>query len=91
VNATEVADKHSQIVEQGFGYNKKQREAMDKHPMAYMYYLAGHSCSASRVSLMRAGRVGLNSDRQRLSGSSAGCFLDLPTWGVMQGGRSRPE
>lgn len=35
--ATEVADKLSKIVEQGFGYNKKQREAMAKHPMAYMY------------------------------------------------------
>ena len=39
VTATEVADKLSKIVEQGFGYNKKQREAMTKHPMAYMYQL----------------------------------------------------
>jgi hypothetical protein len=38
--ATEVAEKLSKIVEQGFGYNEKQREAIDKHPMAYMYYLA---------------------------------------------------
>ena len=39
VTATEVADKLSKIVEQGFGFNKKQREAMAKHPMAYMYQL----------------------------------------------------
>lgn len=38
---TEIAEKLAKIVEQGFGYNKKQREAMDKHPMAYMYYLNG--------------------------------------------------
>ncbi len=36
----------------------------------------------------RGGRVGLNRDRRGLSGSSAGCFLELPIWGVMQGGRS---
>jgi hypothetical protein len=32
----------------------------------------------------------LNRDLQRLSGSSAG-FIELPIWGVMSGGRSRPE
>jgi CRISPR-associated endonuclease Csn1 len=37
---------------------------------------------------VRGGRVGLHSDRQRISGSSAGCFLEVPIWGVMQGGRS---
>ena len=37
--------------------------------------------------MVRGGRVCLNRDRQRLSGSSAG-FLALPIWGVMQGGRS---
>jgi hypothetical protein len=36
----------------------------------------------------RGGRVGLHRDRQRISGSSAGCFLEVPIWGVMQGGRS---
>jgi hypothetical protein len=40
VSATEVADKVAKLVEQGFGYSKKQREAMAKHPMAYMYQLA---------------------------------------------------
>jgi len=38
----------------------------------------------------RGGRVDLNRDLQRLSGSSAG-FIELPIWGVMSGGRSRPE
>ena len=36
----------------------------------------------------RGGSVCLHRDRQRISGSSAGCFLELPIWGVMQGGRS---
>lgn len=36
----------------------------------------------------RGCRVGLNSGRRRISGSSAGCFLELPIWGVKQGGRS---
>ena len=37
---------------------------------------------------LRGGSVGLHKDWQRISGSSAGCFLDLPIWIVMQGGRS---
>ena len=36
----------------------------------------------------RGGSVCLHRDWQRISGSSAGCFLELPIWGVMQGGRS---
>ena len=36
----------------------------------------------------RGGSVCLDMDWQRISGSSAGCFLDLPIWVVMQGGRS---
>ena len=36
----------------------------------------------------RGGRVGLNRDWQRISGSSAGCFLEMPIWGIMQGGLS---
>jgi hypothetical protein len=36
----------------------------------------------------RGGRVCLNRDWQRISGLSAGCFLELPTWDVTQGGRS---
>lgn len=39
-SATEVTDKVAKLVEQGFGYGKKQREAMVKHPMAYMYQLS---------------------------------------------------
>ena len=38
--------------------------------------------------VLRGGRVGLHIDRQRISGSSAGCFLELPIWGVTQEGRS---
>ena len=34
---------------------------------------------------LRGGRVCLNSDRRRISGSSAGCFLDLPIWGCHAG------
>jgi hypothetical protein len=50
---------------------------------------AASTCSATGGRLAdRGGRVCLNSDRRRISGSSAGCFLDLPIWGVMQGGRS---
>ena len=41
-----------------------------------------------KEAVLRGGRVGLHRDRQRISGSSAGCFLELPIWGVMQGGRS---
>ncbi len=36
----------------------------------------------------RGGRVCLHRDWRRISGSSAGCFLELPVWSVMQGGRS---
>ena len=31
----------------------------------------------------RGGSVCLNRDRQGISGSSAGCFLELPIWGVV--------
>ena len=48
-------------------------------------YLAG---SAIFLGALKGGRVGLNSDWQQIGGSSAGCFLDLLMWGVMQGGRS---
>ena len=37
---------------------------------------------------VRGGRVDLHRDRRRISGCSAGCFLELPIWGVMQEGRS---
>ena len=37
---------------------------------------------------LRGGRVCLHSDRQWISGSSAGCFFELPIWDVTQGGRS---
>lgn len=36
----------------------------------------------------RGGSVDLHKDWQWISGSSAGCFLDLPIWTAMQGGRS---
>ena len=36
----------------------------------------------------RGGSVCLNSFWQKISGLSAGCFLNIPIWGVMQGGRS---
>jgi hypothetical protein len=36
----------------------------------------------------RGGRVCLNRDRRKISGFSAGCFPEMPIWGVMQGGRS---
>jgi len=36
----------------------------------------------------RSGSVCLHSDRRRISGLSAGCFLDLPILRVLQGGRS---
>ena len=41
-----------------------------------------------RTADMRAGSVCLHKDWQRISGSSAGCFLEMPIWVVMQGGRS---
>ena len=47
---------------------------------------ADHSSRwAAMVSIAekRGGRVGLNRDRHLISGSSAGCFLALPIWGVM--------
>lgn len=31
----------------------------------------------------RGGRVGLNREWQLISGSSAGCLLGLPIWGIM--------
>ena len=44
--------------------------------------------STSAKAILRGGSVCLNRDRQRISGSSAGCFFELPIWGVKQGGRS---
>ncbi|BBF70939.1 MULTISPECIES: transposase [Sphingomonas] len=39
--------------------------------------------SAVELEVDRGGRVGLNSDRHWISGSSAGCLLALPIWGVI--------
>ena len=47
-----------------------------------------HMCEALAAGENRGGRTGLHRDRQRIGGSSAGCFLELPIGGVMQGGRS---
>ena len=49
-------------------------------------YCAGDELEFERQ--FRGGRVCLHRDWRRISGSSAGCFLDLPIWAVMQGGRS---
>ena len=35
------------------------------------------------ASVQRGGSVCLDRDRQGISGSSAGCFLELPIWGVV--------
>ena len=48
----------------------------------------GDRMGNERLGQIRGGSVCLHKDWQRISGSSAGCFLDLPIWGVMQGGRS---
>jgi hypothetical protein len=40
------------------------------------------------IAVYRGGSVCLHSDWQWISGSSAGCFLDMLIWRVMQGGRS---
>jgi len=37
---------------------------------------------------VRGGRGSLNTDRHSISGSSAGFIIELPIWGVMQGGGS---
>jgi hypothetical protein len=39
-SSTEIADKLSKLFEAGFGFSRKQRDLMEKHPMAYMYQLA---------------------------------------------------
>ena len=47
-----------------------------------------HWATAFMLSVDRGGSVDLHKDWQWISGSSAGCFLDLPIWTAMQGGRS---
>ena len=44
--------------------------------------------SGSKVALYRGGRVGLNRDRHGISGSSAGFGIELPIWGIKEGGLS---
>jgi LysR family hydrogen peroxide-inducible transcriptional activator len=61
--------------------------APPEHRLSQMSSLTRADLLGSQV-LSRGGRVGLNRDRRLLSGSSAGCFLELPIWGVTQGGRS---
>jgi murein DD-endopeptidase MepM/ murein hydrolase activator NlpD len=63
---------------------RKQGRPAGKGPLvAHLDYLI----AVVEAAPDRGGRVSLNSDWRRISGSSAGCFLDLPIWGVMQGGR----
>ena len=57
-------------------------------PLRSLWELDCYAIHCFGLGTLRGGRVGLNRDRQRLSGSSAGCFLEMPIWGVMQGGRS---
>lgn len=38
-SAADIADKMAKMFEAGYGFSAKQREAMSKHPMAYLYEL----------------------------------------------------
>ena len=63
--------------------------AMLVRPPAHEHDKHNDAASVIITRMVRAGSVCLHKDWQRVSGSSAGCFLDLPIWAVMQGGRNR--
>ena len=56
--------------------------------MGQVLDIGSGGCGSKRHASRRGGSVCLHNDRRRISGSSAGCFFDLPIWVVMQGGRS---